>query len=306
MSNTTDPRQLPGADAETGEREVDPVTGYDTTGHDWAGITELNTAFPKIVIWALVITHLYAVIAWILLPAWPTGDSYTPGLLGLDQGEQAIEGFRNLADSRQNWVSRFEGEEFAALQSDDTLMAVAMPAAARLFDDNCAACHGTKGQGGPGFPVLSDDTWLWSGEASDIAETLRYGINSDHPDTRFAEMPVFDWMEPSDQTALAEFVADLPNGPADFDSPAGVLFTDNCSSCHGDTGAGGLGVGAPSLIDDSVIYGQSVDIVMDTLQHGRNGVMPAWSDRLSDAQINLLALYVVQLGEPGKDGGAAQ
>lgn len=249
MSNPTDPRQLPGADPHTGNRKIDPVTGYDTTGHDWGGITELNTAFPKVVIWALVLTFLYSVVAWILLPAWPTGRDYTRGLLGLDQSEEAIKGFNSLADRRQDWLSRFEGENFVALQSDATLMATAMPAAARLFADNCAACHGTNGQGGPGFPVLSDETWLWGGDTEEIAATIRHGINTEDPDTRYAEMPAFDWMERSDRLALAEFVSEMRGGVVDFESAAGTLFSENCSSCHGETGTGGLEIGAPSFTD---------------------------------------------------------
>ncbi|MDK3075135.1 cytochrome-c oxidase, cbb3-type subunit III [Sedimentitalea sp. JM2-8] len=299
MRNPTDPRNLPGADPHTGNRKIDPVTGYDTTGHDWGGITELNTAFPKIVIWALVLTFLYSVVSWILLPAWPTGRDYTRGLLGLDQGEEAIKGFNDLSDRRQDWLSRFSGDDFDALRADAALMAAAMPAAARLFSDNCAACHGTLGQGGPGFPVLSDDTWLWSGDPEEIAMTIRHGINADDPDTRYAEMPPFDWMERPDRIALAEFVADLPNGPADFESSAGTLFSENCGSCHGETGAGGLEIGAPSLTDRAMIYGQYPEAVMLTLRHGRHGVMPAWTGRLSEAEINLLALYVAQLGQHG-------
>ncbi|PTW99260.1 cytochrome-c oxidase, cbb3-type subunit III [Pararhodobacter aggregans] len=301
MSNPTDPRQLPGADPHTGNRKIDPVTGYDTTGHDWGGITELNTAFPKVVIWALVLTFLYSVVAWILLPAWPTGRDYTRGLLGLDQSEEAIKGFNSLADRRQDWLSRFEGENFVALQSDATLMATAMPAAARLFADNCAACHGTNGQGGPGFPVLSDETWLWGGDTEEIATTIRHGINTEDPDTRYAEMPAFDWMERSDRLALAEFVSEMRGGVADFESAAGTLFSENCSSCHGETGTGGLEIGAPSFTDEAVIYGQDRETLMETLRRGRHGVMPAWSGRLSEAEINLLALYVARIGRP--EGG---
>ncbi|WP_158275530.1 cytochrome-c oxidase, cbb3-type subunit III [Maritimibacter sp. 55A14] len=297
MPESTDPRELPGADPHTGNRKVDPVTGYETTGHDWGGITELNTAFPKLVIWALVLTFLYSVITWILLPAWPTGRDYTRGLLGLDQGVEAVKGFRDLAAGRQDWMSHFTGENFAALQSDTGLMAAALPAAERLFADNCAACHGVSGQGGPGFPVLSDGYWMWSGDPEAIAETIRFGINSDHPDTRFAKMPAFDWMERSDRSALAQLVADLPNGPVKRHSPAAALFANNCASCHGENGSGGLETGAPSLTDGSVIYGQDEQTVLNTITHGRHGVMPSWADRLSDAQINLLALYVAQLSE---------
>ena len=86
---STDPKTLPGADPHTGNREIDPVTGYDTTGHDWGGIRELNTPFPRIAGIALVLTVIYSVITWFLLPAWPMGRDYTRGLLGLDQQEMA-------------------------------------------------------------------------------------------------------------------------------------------------------------------------------------------------------------------------
>ncbi len=294
MTDQNDPRQLPGADPHTGNRKVDPVTGYSTTGHDWGGISELNTAFPKLVIWALVLTFLYSVIAWILLPAWPLGRDYTRGLLGLDQGVEAVEGFRELTAERQGWLDRFATGDFATLQSDAALMGRAMPAAARLFDDNCAACHGTTGQGGPGFPVLADGSWLWSGTPEEVALTIRHGINA-NDDSRIAEMPAFDWMERADREALADYVAALPEGRGDTDIPAAALFAENCAACHGEGGAGGLEVGAPSLTDASVIYGQDRDTILRTLAAGRIGVMPAWSGRLSEAEINLLALYVTSL-----------
>lgn len=291
MAETTDPRQLPGADPHTGNREVDPVTGYDTTGHDWGGITELNTAFPRIVIWALVLTFLYSLIAWTLLPAWPLGRDYTRGLLGLDQGEVALDGFRDLSARRHGWLDRFTAGDLASLQSDEGLMRLAKPAAERLFQDNCAACHGMSGEGGPGFPVLADAYWLWSGDPAEVALTIRHGINAGD-ESRIAEMPAFDWMGHADREALVEYVAALPQGTADAGSPAAALFADNCAACHGDGGAGGLGLGAPSLTDAAVIYGQDAATVLQTITRGRVGVMPAWAGRLSEAEINLLALYV--------------
>lgn len=302
MTDATDPRNLPGADPHTGNRRIDPVTGYDTTGHDWGGITELNTAFPKIVIWALIVTHVYAVIAWILLPAWPLGRDYTRGLLGLDQGVEAVEGFRKLSAGRQGWLDRFAAPDLAALQSDAGLMAQAMPVAQRLFADNCAACHGTSAQGGPGFPVLADRYWLWSGDPQEIAVTIRHGINADDADTRIAEMPAFDWMGRPDREALAQYVAALQTGTADAAGPAAALFAENCAACHGDDGGGGLGIGAPSLTDGSVIYGQDPQTVFQTITHGRRGVMPAWTGRLSEAEVNLLAVYVANLSAADEAG----
>jgi cytochrome c oxidase cbb3-type subunit 3 len=60
--------------------------------------------------------------------------------------------------------------------------------------------------------------------------------------------------------------------------------------------------GAPSLTDETVIYGQDKESVMATLRNGRQGVMPHWSDRLSDAEINLLAVYIAGLGDESEGG----
>lgn len=296
MTNPSDPHALPGADPHTGNRLIDPVTGYDTTGHDWGGIQELNTPFPKIAGIALLLTFVYALVAWVLLPAWPTGRDHTRGLLGLDQGRMAVDGFQAMEAARHDWLSRFAEPDFASLAADKALMASAMPAAARLFADNCAACHGAAGAGGPGFPALNDADWLWGGAPETAAETLTLGINA-NDESRVAEMPVFDWLEPADRQALADHVVTLAGGGGITDGPGAALFAENCGACHGESGVGGLQTGAPSLTDRAVIYGQDRASVLTTLRHGRRGVMPAWGGRLSPAEINLLALYVSTLAE---------
>ena len=88
--------------------EVDPVTGEETTGHEWNGIKELDTPVPRGILWFIFVTHLFAVIWWVLMPAFPLGWSYTKGILGIDQRdtvEQAIlsnQGARtmDIADCR--------------------------------------------------------------------------------------------------------------------------------------------------------------------------------------------------------------
>ncbi len=303
---TDDPRLNPQIgeeiDPHTGHREVDPVTGYDTTGHDWNGIRELNTPFPKIALWALALSFAYSVVAWVLLPAWPLGQDYTRGLLGLDQGEMAVERYQAISADRNEWLARFETDDFATLQADDTLMLPAMVAADRLYQDNCAACHGSDGGGGPNFPVLSDDYWLWGGDPETIAETLHVGINGPGDDARYAQMPAFDWLERGERIALTDYVTAMPQGTADQTGAGATLFAENCSACHAENGGGGMMNGAPSLIDEAVIYGQDRASVSDTLRYGRQGVMPAWSGRLSNAEINLLALYVANLPQRAAEG----
>ena len=57
-----------------------------------------------------------------------------------------------------------------------------------LFIDNCAACHGIEGTGGPGFPNIAEGRLSWGDDIETIHETIRVGINSGHPETRFAQM----------------------------------------------------------------------------------------------------------------------
>ena len=55
--------------------ERDPVTGRETTGHEWNGIKELNTPVPRIVYFFLITTALFSIGYWILMPAWPLGSA---------------------------------------------------------------------------------------------------------------------------------------------------------------------------------------------------------------------------------------
>lgn len=74
------------------------------------------------------------------------------------------------------------------------------------------------------------------------------------------------------------------------------IFAGNCAAFHGEQGEGGLGNGAPSLIDGHWIYGGDRQTLRRTIYYGRQGWMPHWSDRLDDVDIRQLALYTHQFG----------
>ena len=54
---------------------------------------------------------------------------------------------------------------------------------AKLFNQNCVACHGVDGKGNQalGAPNLTDDIWLYGGEPQDTRATLRNGRNGVMP-----------------------------------------------------------------------------------------------------------------------------
>jgi cytochrome c oxidase cbb3-type subunit 3 len=55
--------------------------------------------------------------------------------------------------------------------------AIAVRRGAKLFADNCAACHGAGGTGNRelGAPNLTDREWLYGGSAKDIRDQIWYG-----------------------------------------------------------------------------------------------------------------------------------
>ena len=121
--------------------ERDPHTGYLTTGHEWNGIKELNTPVPRPVYFFLIVTALFSVGYWMLMPAWPLGTTYTKGLLGIDQRTTVTESLKQAAlDARLDRADR--GRELRADPGRPALMEIVRQTGRTLFGDNCAACHG--------------------------------------------------------------------------------------------------------------------------------------------------------------------
>lgn len=283
--------------------ERDPHTGYLTTGHEWNGIKELNTPVPRAIYLFLMAAVAFAVVWWLLMPAWPLGDTYTKGLLGVDQRQTVNAKLRQAALDRAAWTGRIERESFADIQADPGLMRIVAQAGRTLFGDNCAVCHGTDAQGGKGFPSLTAGSWLWGGAPETIAETIRVGINSGHEDTRVSQMPAFgrDRMLSRDEIgAVVAYVQSLsgaavPPGDAAQTAAGKELFAANCASCHGDEARGSAEMGAPDLADGTWIYGGDRASLLATLQGGRQGHMPHWEARLGTLERKILTLYVLQL-----------
>ena len=191
------------------------------------------------------------------------------------------------------------------IRADPALSAIVAETGPALFGDNCAACHGARGQGGPGYPSLVDDAWLWGGDPETIQETLRVGINADHPDTRFAQMLAFDGVLSRDEIrTVANYVQSLSGMESDSDpdrlSEGRTLFEDNCTSCHGENATGSTDMGAPNLTDGFWIYGGDDKTLFATILHGRQGWMPAWEDRLDDADRKVLTVYLQDLKEEAR------
>lgn len=286
----------------------DPATGRTTTGHEWNGIEELETPVPRVVIFFLTVTTLFAIGYWILMPAWPLGVTYTKGLLGIDQRAVVAKQVEDAAGARAVWAGRIAGASLEDIAADPDLMNHVRETGRTLFIDNCAACHGTRGTGGPGFPNLAAKAWLWGGEPETVAETIRVGINSTSEETRVSQMMAFGRdgvLDDGQVRAVAAYVRSLSSLPMTADDTMRIaagreVFAANCVACHGEDAKGSTDAGAPDLTDAAWIYGSSTQSVFTTIYSGRQGHMPHWEGRLPPVDIKLLALYVGTLGEEGK------
>lgn len=286
--------------------EKDPVTGVETTGHSWDDIKELNNPVPR---WWLYIFYVccgWALIYWVLYPAWPLGNFHTAGLLGWTQRAELEQKLVDAKQAQAVYTDKIAATPLAQIRSNPDLLNFAMAGGKAAFGSNCVPCHGAGGQGNPGFPNLADDKWLWGGKIDDIYTTIKHGIRAtDDNDTRpGVAMPA--WSTDAAPTKLAaaqindvaEYVLSLSKASSDA-AAAGrgsATFAENCVACHGEKGVGNQDMGAPALNDGIWLYGGDKKTVVQTISNGHNGVMPSWTKRLDDTTIKQLAVYVHELG----------
>lgn len=282
-------------------KEVDQVSGTETTGHEWDGIKELNTPLPRWWLWTFYATCLWALAYWIVMPAWPLVSSYTTGVLGYSSREQLAKSMADARAAQAQYLDRIEQASLSEITNDRELLDFALAGGESAFAVNCSQCHGLGAAGFTGFPNLNDDDWIWGGSLEAIHQTIQYGIRSEHDETRFNEMPAFGRDEILDRGQIndvAEYVLSLSGSETD---PAAAqrgseIFVEQCAACHGEDGTGIADLGAPNLTDAIWLYGGDKADVVETVTNSRSGMMPAWTGRLDDATIKQLAVYVHSLG----------
>jgi len=277
--------------------EKDPVTGKNTTGHEWDGIKELDTPLPKWWLTVFYVCIIWAIGYWVLYPAWPTMNGYTKGILETTERLEFAQDFELQKQERAVWTSQFEDKDVADVMEDPELLQYAMAGGKAIFADNCQPCHGANGSGAPNFPVLADDDWIWGGTVEDIETTLLYGIRSGHDDGRESDMPAFiedEYFGLEEAGKIADFVVSLASTP--ITGEGADLYEENCAACHGESGEGEPALGAPNLADAIWLYQPGREGVMAQLSKPKHGVMPYWEGRLTSTEIKQVSIYVHSLG----------
>lgn len=111
------------------EREKDEITGIETTGHEWDGIKELNNPLPRWWLYILYATILFALIWWVLFPAWPTIETYSKGVLGWSHLQEFDEEVAAARARQATYLNRIAELEVGEIAETPELMAFAMAGA---------------------------------------------------------------------------------------------------------------------------------------------------------------------------------
>ena len=173
--------------------------------------------------------------------------------------------------------------KLATLRADPGLMASAQ----RVYDRNCATCHGYDARGQADlFPDLRDQDWQWGGEPAQIEHSIRYG----------RQAVMVGWLAVAGEETvdrLTGYVLALGRGDAEG-HPGAQPYMLYCSACHGPDGFGNALLGASDLTDRVSLYGNSAQAIRHSIAMGRHGEMPPFGERLDDTQIRLLVALLTR------------
>jgi cytochrome c oxidase cbb3-type subunit 3 len=288
-----------------------------TTGHVWDGIEELNNPLPRWWVWIFYLCIVFAVGYVIAYPAIPLIHGATQGLIGGNPRSAVEADLAKWATSQKPMQDKLVQADVNSIPTDPALKDYAVNAGKAVFNTYCVQCHMREGQGNKakGYPTLSDNDWLYGGTMDAIVTTVTHGIrNTADADARSVGLYMPAWSDHAPAGAMADLatakltddqVGQVVNyvlklSGQDHDEALATagqqIFADNCAACHGDQATGNRDMGAPNLTDAIWMYGGDKATLMQTVMFGRGGVMPAWTGRLSEADIRSVATYVHGLG----------
>ncbi|HLO13807.1 MAG TPA: c-type cytochrome, partial [Anaerolineales bacterium] len=182
---------------------------------------------------------------------------------------------------------------------------------AQLFAENCSACHGQFGEGGPN-PANPNDIIVPIGSAEFLKTrddiTLRNIISHGQPDFGMSPFGAAYGGPLSDEQidALVAYIRGWEANPPVSLPPevasgraalnGSQVFANVCARCHGANGEGGFG---PALNTQDFQSKYDDQALLDTITKGHKATpMIAWGDVLSPNQLQELVLYIRTL-KPG-------
>lgn len=256
----------------------------ETMGHVWdENLEEYNNPLPAWWLYMFVLTIVWGIGYLIMYP----GLGAFSGILGWSQLNQLEAEMQYAEETYGPIYKKYQDTDLVSLSKDETALKIGE----RLYASYCTTCHGSDARGARGYPNLRDDDWLFGGEPENIKVSIMKGRKAFMPawETVLSENDIFD---------VTSYVEQLSGRIVDslHASKGKEVFNINCAACHGLEGKGNSMMGAPNLTDDIWLYGGSQKKIIESILHGRNGIMPAHGEFLGEAKVHILSAYIYSLG----------
>jgi cytochrome c oxidase cbb3-type subunit 3 len=267
-----------------------PTEPDGTTGHVWAhGV--LREGVRKLPFWWVVYSLIGLVFGLVYLVFYPGFGGFKGTLGWTSVAEWEREASADAA-KLEAVMEPFRGLRLEELARNEAAVTIGH----RLYLDNCAACHGEMALGNHaiGAPNLIDTDWLYGPGTDALMASIRDG--------RKGAMP--PWGAALGVQGVNEVTAYVltfsgVKSPQDWSGAGKARYETMCVACHGPDGRGNAALGAPNLTDDAWLYGGKFRQVAESIRDGRNGVMPAWHQRLSEDQQRTIAAWILSQGHGG-------
>jgi cytochrome c oxidase cbb3-type subunit 3 len=182
-----------------------------------------------------------------------------------------------------------------------------------LYNQHCAACHGSNGDGGVGVPLSLPDF-----QSSISNEYLRKTIRIGRPGR---VMPAFTQLTDTDVNDIINYMRGFAKVKVPTENTQKIkgnitrgkkLYSKHCATCHGKSGEGSKGTGVtfsrprnlpimPPALNNSGFLASATDhMIKHTLEKGRRGTpMISYKEQgLSNSDINDIVSYVRSFEKP--------
>ncbi len=168
-----------------------------------------------------------------------------------------------------------------------------------IFAQKCAPCHGTGGKGdGPMAGQLPNPVpAIGSATIANQSIPVQW-YNAITQGNLDRGMPPFSSLSDRQRWDVLAYVYSLSSTA---NSQTAQLYQQDCASCHGDKGQGsgpsaaGLGSSPAGFTDQAAMVQKSQANLYQAISNGVSPDMPAFADKLSDADRQSLADYVRSL-----------
>ena len=173
----------------------------------------------------------------------------------------------------------------AAQASDD-----GMPNGKKIYQNNCASCHGTDGTVSAfgkdlkPFPARNHRAIAQVVSSDEMRRIITYGVNGTSMRAKKYDLDPLEIEAVIDYIKTFDYTPNLANGKK--------RYKQVCASCHGMDGRSQTGLGAKNLVYSKL----NLKDIVHTMRYGRPGtLMTAKRHQLSNPDINDIAHYVLSL-----------